>query len=125
MVGFAIPILEGSKPEGKALDAEPTARLLLRRSWPTRGGAVWASGERRETGVLCQEDARASCCVRDEGRPFGAALQGEASNRQELLRPKPAVVNVLVKKGVTLITSGMDERDERKQTSDEASKVAR
>jgi len=49
-------------------------------------------------GVLCQEDARASCCVRDEGRPFGAALQGEASNRQELLRPKPAVVNVLVKK---------------------------
>jgi KUP system potassium uptake protein len=24
--------------------------------------------------VLCQEDARASCCMRDEGRPFGAAL---------------------------------------------------
>jgi hypothetical protein len=28
MVGFAIPIPEGSKPEGNALDAEPTARLL-------------------------------------------------------------------------------------------------
>ena len=24
--------------------------------------------------VLCQEDAKASCCARDEGRPFGAAL---------------------------------------------------
>jgi hypothetical protein len=28
MVGFGIPILEGSQPEGKALAAEPTARLL-------------------------------------------------------------------------------------------------
>ena len=25
-------------------------------------------------GLLCQEDARASCCARDEGGPFGAAL---------------------------------------------------
>jgi len=24
--------------------------------------------------VLCQEDVRASCCTRDEGRPFGVAL---------------------------------------------------
>ncbi len=24
--------------------------------------------------VLCQEDARASCCTRDEGGPFGAVL---------------------------------------------------
>jgi hypothetical protein len=24
--------------------------------------------------VLCQEDAKASCCTRDEGRPFGVAL---------------------------------------------------
>ena len=24
--------------------------------------------------VLCQEDARASCCMRDEGRPSGVAL---------------------------------------------------
>ena len=95
--------------------AEDDAVHILANNLPVAKGTV----------VLCQEDARASCCVRDEGRPFGAALQGEASNRQELLRPKPAVVNVLVKKGVTLITSGMDERDERKQTSDEASKVAR
>jgi hypothetical protein len=24
--------------------------------------------------LLCHEDAKASCCTRDEGRPFGAAL---------------------------------------------------
>ena len=23
---------------------------------------------------LCQEDAKASCCTKDEGRPFGAVL---------------------------------------------------
>jgi hypothetical protein len=28
----------------------------------------------KATVVLCQEDARASCCMRDEGRPFGVAL---------------------------------------------------
>ena len=27
--------------------------------------------------VLCQEDAQASCCARDGGRPSGAALQEE------------------------------------------------
>jgi hypothetical protein len=26
------------------------------------------------TVVLCQEGVRAPCCMRDEGRPFGAAL---------------------------------------------------
>jgi hypothetical protein len=25
--------------------------------------------------VLCQEDAKASCCTRDEGRPFGGKRQ--------------------------------------------------
>jgi hypothetical protein len=29
---------------------------------------------RKALAVLCQEDARASCCMRDEGRPFGVAL---------------------------------------------------
>ena len=47
---------------------------------------------------LCQEDAEASCCTKDEGGPFGAALQGEASNRHKLLRSKAAVVNVVVKR---------------------------
>ena len=36
--------------------------------------------------VLCQEDAEASCCTRDEGGPFGAALWGVASNRHKLLQ---------------------------------------
>ena len=31
-------------------------------------------------------------------RPFEAALQGEASNSHKLLRAKPAVVNVMVKR---------------------------
>lgn len=48
--------------------------------------------------VLCQEDAQASCCARDGGRPSGAALQEEASNCHELLRSKAAVVNVMVKR---------------------------
>ena len=72
--------------------------------------------------ALCQEDAKASCCMGDEGRPFEVALQGEASNSHKLLRSKAAVVNVMVK-GVTLITSCVDERDERKQTSADASKA--
>ena len=49
-------------------------------------------------GGLCQEDAQASCCTRDGGGPFGAALWEEASNRHELLRSKAAVVNVMVKR---------------------------
>jgi len=37
---------------------------------PQQGGLRFAT----EFGVLCQEDARASCCTRDEGGPFGAVL---------------------------------------------------
>jgi hypothetical protein len=55
-------------------------------------------GEELAGVVLCQEDAQASCCARDGGRPSGAALQEEASNCHELLRPKSAVVNVMVKR---------------------------
>jgi hypothetical protein len=47
---------------------------------------------------LCQEDEKSSCCMGDEGRPFGVVLQGEASNSHKLLRAKPAVVNVMVKR---------------------------
>jgi hypothetical protein len=45
MVGFVIPM-----PEGIGRGAN-SAVARLRRSWPTRGGAVWESGERREAGV--------------------------------------------------------------------------
>ena len=47
---------------------------------------------------LCQEDAKASCCTKDEGRSLGAALWEEASNSRKLLRSKAAVVNVMVKR---------------------------
>ena len=53
-----------------------------------------STGDRR----LCQEDARASCCTKDEGRSFEAALQREASNSHKLLQSKAAVVNVMVKR---------------------------
>ena len=49
-------------------------------------------------GCLRQEDAKASCCVRDEGGPLRTALQGEVSNSHKLLQPKAAVVNVMVKR---------------------------
>ena len=51
MVGFAIPRPEGSNPEGKGLEAGPTARLLTSADAGRHGGAVWESGERREAGV--------------------------------------------------------------------------
>ena len=53
-----------------------------------------STGNRR----LCQEDAQASCCTKDEGRSFEAALQREASNSHKLLQSKAAVVNVMVKR---------------------------
>jgi hypothetical protein len=58
-------------------------------------------GESSVSGVpwcLCHEDAQASCCTREEGWPFEAALEGEASNTQKLLRTKAVVVNVLVQR---------------------------
>ena len=74
---------------------------------------------------MCHEDAQASCCTRDEGRPFAVALEGETANRQKLLQSKAVVVNVLVKRRDDMITSCVEERDERKRTSDEASKTLR
>jgi len=47
----------------------------------------WTSSDSPgELSVLCQEDAEASCCTRDEGGPFGAALWEVASNRHKLLQ---------------------------------------
>src|SRR3954453_14408141 len=69
--------------------------------------------------VLCQEDAQASCCARDGGT--GAALQEEASNCHELLRPKSAVVNVMVKRrGCDRVMYGSGRRAQA--NSDDASK---
>src|SRR5215831_13249128 len=46
------------------------------------------AGASRDENVvgLCQEDAQASCCAKDEGRPFEVTLQEEASNRHKRLR---------------------------------------
>jgi hypothetical protein len=56
----------------------------------------------------------------DGGRSSGAALQGEASNNPELLRSRVGVVSVREKASVK--TSCVEQRDERKRTTAEASK---
>src|SRR5215469_15091965 len=63
-----------------------------------RRGADRSHLAERDSRRLCQEDARASCCTKDEGRSFEAALQREASNSHKLLQSKAAVVNVMVKR---------------------------
>ena len=55
----------GLNHEGESTEAEP------------RGGTTRSSdeaSERRGSEGLCQEDAKASCCARDEGRPLEVAL---------------------------------------------------
>jgi len=42
-------------------------------------------------------------CAKDEGRPFEAALQGEASNHLKLLWSKAMVVSVEEKAGQDLV----------------------
>jgi hypothetical protein len=99
--------------KGKGASGEPTRpKVPMHRSgahcfvramkWGNAHGAkgaghprqVESTGNRR----LCQEDARASCCTKDEGRSFEAALQREASNSHKPLQSKAAVVNVMVKR---------------------------
>jgi hypothetical protein len=48
--------------------------------------------------VVSRTRREARCCMKDEGRPFGAALWEEAPNCRKLLWPKAAVVNVPVKR---------------------------
>lgn len=50
-------------------------------------------------GLLCQEYAQASCCARDEGGPFGAALfGGSLQTAMSCFGRKVTVVNVMVKR---------------------------
>ena len=71
---------------------------------------------------LCQERAwEARCCTRDEGGPFGAGLQEQASNSRELLPSKGGGGERHGKRRED-IASCVSWRDERKQTTDEASK---
>jgi hypothetical protein len=48
------------------------------RTWEIRPSGI--------IGGLCQEDEKSSCCTKDGGGPFGAALYEEASNCHKLLR---------------------------------------
>jgi hypothetical protein len=80
-------------------------RILNRATWSSRAAAsrlllllVNTFVPAGAPVVLCQEGGKAPCCTRDEGGPFGAALQEEAPNCHELLRSKAAVVNVMVKR---------------------------
>ena len=89
---------------------------------PTRTRAATTNADAGQSGgSLCQEGAQAPCCTRDEGGPFGAALQGEASNSHKLLRLQ-GCGGERYGKGATVIASCVDWRDERKRTLDDASK---
>src|SRR6266480_3496596 len=61
------------------------------------------------------------CCANDEGRPFGAALRGEASNRHMLRWLKTVVVSDVEK--ASLEASGGDQEGECKRIADDVSKT--
>ena len=61
--------------------------------------------------------------MEDEGRPFGVALRGEASNRP-LLRWLNTIVVSDVGKGA-LDVSGRDQKGERKRIAEDVSKETR
>jgi hypothetical protein len=73
----------------------------------------------RGEGLDVGESFLKRCCARDEGRPFGAALRGEASNRPLLHWLKTVVVSD-VGKGA-LDVSGRDQEGERKRIAAEVS----
>ncbi len=53
------------RPAFAQMGAPLPDRLRIAIGFPSTG---------RRAKALCQEDARASCCTRDEGGPFGAVL---------------------------------------------------
>jgi len=53
---------------------EPTDRGEGRQFFMNDKSRVSREAHARFCEGLCQEDAKASCCTEDEGRPFGAAL---------------------------------------------------
>jgi hypothetical protein len=61
------------------------------------------------------------CCANDEGRPFGAALRGEASNRHMLRWLKTVVVSDVEK--ASREASGGDQEGECKRIADDVSKT--
>jgi hypothetical protein len=53
---------------------EPTDRGEGRQPFMDGTSRVSREAQARFREGLCQEDAKASCCTKDEGRSFGAAL---------------------------------------------------
>jgi hypothetical protein len=67
-------------------------------------------------------DIEATCnCGKDEGGPFGAGLQEQASNHLKLLWSRARVVSVK-EKSWHRIMAGRDQGGEQQRTTDEASK---
>jgi hypothetical protein len=96
-------------------------RLLTLAGWKRQHGdkdmlSNWRSPPRpseKSLEQLCQEGTQVPCCTEDEGGPFGASLQGAASNNHKLLRSQGRG-GERYGKGAALIASCMGWRDERK-----------
>jgi hypothetical protein len=80
-VSSAVPSLDSRTPCPPSL-----SRAALRRQ-SSKVGAVCVDAHVRICAGLCQECAKAQCCTRDEGGPFDAGLQEQASNSRKLLPP--------------------------------------
>jgi hypothetical protein len=77
-------------------------RKLIRRcqnqgSHPFPGISAWRLPMSWPSGCV-KNVFQTRCCMRDDGRPIGAALWEEASNCRKRLRSKGVVVNVSVKR---------------------------
>src|ERR1700688_1714789 len=89
MVGFAIPRPEGSKPEGKALDGEPTARLLASaeagRHGVERSGSLASDAKQGcldiDARLVCRRGVGASCRDHEEVRPWRSSALHSAPSR--------------------------------------------
>ena len=67
--------------------------------WPLTESSASPCRIKNLTSQRCPVPSASRGCTEDEGRPFGAALQGEASNRHERLGSNAPVVSVMEKAG--------------------------
>ena len=86
-------------------------------------GCISATANHHAAWPLCRHFQPVSAprsCTRDEGRPLGAGLQGQAPNHLKLLWSNARVVSV--KEKALGKVSGEVQGGERKRTTDEVSK---